>query len=280
MILLADSGATKTEWVHISEEGVRHLERTSGINPWQLNKDQIVNLLEQELAPGDLDVTKVRFYGAGCGSGINRETVRDALSIFFPDAAIEVDHDLLAAAHALCNDEPGIACILGTGMGSCLYDGNRIIDSLSGLGYALADEGSGAYLGKKLLNAALRRELPADLNDMFFSEYPVTSDEVLMNVYHKPMPSGYLATFSHFLSANREHPWVHELIIGSFRTFFRKNVIKFEGYSATPVHFVGSVAFYYQEVLREAAEQEGIRLGRIEENPISGLITYHQKKLD
>ncbi|MDR1557069.1 MAG: ATPase [Tannerellaceae bacterium] len=276
MILIADSGSTKTEW-SLADTG-RLIQRilTGGINPYFQSCEEIRREVEVALLPalGDSSLDAVWFYGAGCASTETREAVSKALSSL-PAAAIEVQSDLTGAARALCQREAGIACILGTGSNSCLYDGEKIVANVSPLGYILGDEGSGAVLGKLLAGDCLKNQLPGHLIDKFMSRYNLKASGLLEQVYKRPFPNRYLAGLSRFLIENIDEPAIYELVYNSFRSFFIRNVMQYEGFAAYPVYFTGSIAFYYQKVLRDAAQSLSIHIQGIEQTPMPGLLAYH-----
>ena len=281
MILIADSGSSKTDWRLINEKGQIHQAKTSGINPFLHSEVEITAILQNDLLPKlpQRKVKEVYFYGAGCASESACSLVATALKNVFPEAEAAVTHDLLAAARALCHKEPGIACILGTGSNSCLYDGEKIIDKIPPLGYVLGDEGSGSYLGKQLLNTFLKRDMPADLSEKFAKRFEADVPTVLENVYRQPSPSRYIAGFSRFAFHHLKHPYIFKLIYKSFEDFFEKNVCKYEGYQQHKIHFTGSVAFYYSNVLRQVANDKGLFVKNIVEAPIAGLTLYHQERI-
>ena len=278
MILLADSGSTKTDWRIIDQAGKIHQAKTVGLNPYHQSTDDITEILSRELMPQlAVPVEQVFFYGAGCANEAISQTVERALQTAFPSAEIHVHSDLLAAAHALCGHEPGIACILGTGANSCLYDGKQVVDNVPPLGYILGDEGSGTYIGKELLNRYLKRDLPDPLRSQFAKRCSVTTESVLDNVYRQPQPNRYLAGFAKFAFHHLKHPYVARLVYEGFRQFLEKNVGRYENYQQYKVHFTGSVAFYYSNILRQVANDEGIVIQNIVESPIAGLTLYHQR---
>ena len=281
MILIADSGSTKTDWRLIAPDGLVAQAKTVGFNPYYQSTEDIFSSLEGSLLP-QLNGQKpgeIFFYGAGCGDEAKRKIVADALLQAFPESVVTVQHDLIAAARALCRHEPGIACILGTGSNSCLYNGREIVQNIPPLGFILGDEGSGAYLGKRIIQAFLRQELPEDLQENFAKRYKVTKEDILDKVYAQPFPNRYMATFAKYLFDKRRHPAVYPLIHQSFTDFFDKSVCRYPGYSELPVHFVGSIAFYFGDILRKIARERQIRVQHILENPIAGLTLYHQEKL-
>lgn len=277
MILIADSGSTKTEWRTILPGGAIGQAKTAGCNPNHQTVADIKATLENELL-AQLSSGKpeeVFFYGAGCSSEKSKNIVRDAFAAVFPGASLVVESDLLAAARSLCLNEPGIACILGTGSNSCLFDGEKIIGNTPALGYVLGDEGSGSYLGKKVVADYLRRDMPEHLAARFGKRFPISADEVCDRIYRQPLAKPYLASFSRFLFHNLQDPYCYRLVYDSFTNFLQRNVVKYPDYQSLPVHFVGSIAFYYGNILRQAATDQGMRVGRILEGPIAGLALYH-----
>ena len=248
---------------------------TGGINPFQLGLDEIVHLLEMEFTLPHTGISGIWFYGAGCAFPEKNKIVADALSHYFGVCDIQINSDLLAAAHSLCGKTPGIACILGTGSNSCYYDGREIVQHGSGLGYVLGDEGSGNDLGRKLLSDVLKNQLPATICNLFFETYQVTTGEILDNVYRKPFPNRYLAQFARFVSANIGFPEMQTLVVNCFREFFRRNVLQYETAKQLPVHFTGSISFHFSEILKKTAGEFGLTIGNISQEPMAGLVEYH-----
>jgi glucosamine kinase len=280
MILIADSGATKIEWRLITEDGQIKQASSEGYNPYVQEDEDLRKGVQEHVLQvvGDYKITELAFYGAGCGSVEKNKKVAEVLRPFFPEASIEVNNDLLAAARALCGNEPGIACILGTGSNSCYYDGEKIAAQVPSLGYVLGDEGSGANMGRKLLIAAVRNRLPTSLQEAFNKRFALTEEGVLENVYKKKYPSRFLASFMKFLMHHIKEPYVYKLVYDSFTEFFTEIVTSYKDHDKLPVHFTGSVAFYYGNILRQAANDQGITVKNIIEGPIAGLTLYHQEK--
>lgn len=275
MILLADSGSTKTDWCLIDHGKLVLQVFTKGTNPFFQTEDEISEEVEKHLIPelGTHPIEAVYFYGAGCAFPEKNEIVRAAIARHI-NAPIEVGSDLLAAAHALCGDEAGIACIMGTGSNSCFYDGKEVVSNVSPLGFILGDEGSGAVLGKLLVGDCLKNQLSPALQQKFFEQFNLTRAEILDRVYKQPFPNRFLASLSPFLAQNIEEPEIHELVLSSFKAFLRRNVMQYD-YKSNKVHVIGSVAYHYKPVLQEAAKELGITLGTIIKSPMEGLITYH-----
>ncbi|PIQ22892.1 MAG: N-acetylglucosamine kinase [Cytophagales bacterium CG18_big_fil_WC_8_21_14_2_50_42_9] len=282
MILIADSGSTKTDWRYLLPNGEIKVAATSGINPNYQDTNQIRQALKENLLlqlPG-IQPQQIYFYGAGCGTEAKCGLVANALHAIYPEVQIAVMSDVVAAARGTCGHELGIACILGTGSNSCLFDGQQITLQMPCLGFTLGNEGSGSYLGKNLIRLYLNNELPADLQQAFREKYPETPAEILQRVYNEAFPNRYLASFAPFLFAQQHHPWVSNLVKQSFEIFFRFTVCKYPDYKKIPAHFVGSVAFYFSALLKETAAAMHIRTGRILQSPMAGLIRYHQEQLN
>ncbi len=277
MILIADSGASKTDWRMLHNNEIEQAQ-TLGFNPYYQPEEQLDKEVREVLLPQiKHPVSEIYYYGTGCSSDKNRQVIRNVMQRYFPDAYIEVWHDLEAAARALCGREEGIACILGTGANSCYYDGKKITDNIASLGYILGDEGSGAWLGKRILADYLRKDLPPKLWDQFKKRFPMSRDEILTRVYSEEMPSRFLGSFSHFIFQHLREPYCYKLVYDGFSEFYEKNVCKYDRSAELPVHFTGSVAFYFNDVLRQAGSDKGLKVGRIVESPIAGLTLYHQK---
>lgn len=275
MILLADSGSTKTDWCLV-DHGQSVLQvYTKGTNPFFQTEEEISKEIEKGLMPqlGSDIIDAVYFYGAGCAFPEKNTIVSSALAQHI-DAQIEVGSDLLAAARALCGKEAGIACIMGTGSNSCFYDGEDIVDNVSPLGFILGDEGSGATLGKLLVGDCLKNQLSPVLQAKFFKQFNMTRAEILDRVYKQPFPNRFLASLSPFLAQNIKEQEIHDLVLNSFLAFFKRNVMQYD-YKNYKVHLIGSVAYFYQDILLEAANEMGIKLGRIIQSPMKGLVNYH-----
>jgi glucosamine kinase len=276
MILVADSGSTKADWISGTHEGVSGSHHTKGFNPFFHDRNFILNELQNNSSLSDIRsrVSTLYFFGAGCSSSARNEIIREALASFFSNAVVVVDHDILGSAIALCDGKPGIACILGTGSNVCLFDGNKITDTRHGLGYVLGDEGSGSYYGKKLLAYYLYKILPADLEKEFRLRYRLDREEIISKVYQEPNPNVYLASFATFLSDFNSHPFITELVSEGMRDYLRTNVKSFPEYENLPAHFVGSIAFHFREILKSVAVQEGVSIGNIIQKPIQALASW------
>ena len=274
--LIADSGATKAEWC-LLQNGKTKTVFTQGISPYFLNTEQIKNLLLKELKPKlkNIRVNEVHYYGTGCSNPKNAKLVKKALQLVLPVAKINVGHDLMGAARALCGKQKGIACILGTGSNSCYYDGKKIVKNSPGLGYVLGDEGSGAYLGKKVLQYYLYKTFDDEMMARFDAAYTTNAMEILENVYKKPLPNRYLAGFAEFLAANRGHYMIENIIEDGLNDFFFNHLRRYKEARSLPVHFAGGVAFGFQDVLQQLCNSYEFELGKVMKNPMEGLIEYH-----
>jgi glucosamine kinase len=280
MILIADSGGSKIDWRLLNLDGTIVQANTPGFNPYYQPIDDLTTNFREVTIPKATDgINKIFFYGAGVSSEKNQQTIRNAFLEFFPEAQIEIGWDLLAAARALCGREPGIACIMGTGSNSCLYDGERIIGNVANLGWILADEGSGANIGRKFLVDYLRETMPQDLRAQFHQRFPLTREEFLERIYQQERPSAFLASFTKFIFQHLKSPYCYKLVYSSFAEFYENNVMKYENYQNLKVHFTGSIAFYFCDILRQVANDKGITVKNILEGPIAGLTLYHQKDL-
>lgn len=277
MILIADSGSTKTDWCLIDGNGNRNIYQTPGINPYHMNSAEIKEVLDKELQPFIFpdSIKEIYFYGSGCSTERKCQTIENVLHDFFPHATIDVYHDMLGAARALCGHEAGIACILGTGSNSCSFDGNEITENVVSLGYLFGDEGSGAHMGKKLIIDYFQGEMPSEIVDSFNKAFNPCVESILDAVYNQPKPSRFLASFSPFILAHSSHPYIKKLVISCFDEFFRKNVCKYNNCHSVKVNFVGSVAFFFREILLESAKNAGITTDKIYRSAIEGLIDYH-----
>lgn len=275
--LIADSGSTKCEWCLINN-GKKKTIYTQGISPYFLSKDDIIILIQKELLPKlkNVVVDEIYYYGTGLGNINNVKTLKLALKKVFSTAKIEAENDLLAAARGLCGREKGIACILGTGSNSCYYNGKKIVKNSPGLGYVLGDEGSGAYLGKKVIQHFLYNTFDEELMSKFNATYQTDKIEILEAVYKKPLPNRYLAAFTQFLAENRGHYMIENIIEDGLNEFFFNHLYKYRETWSLPINFVGSVAFGFRDVLQDLCNCYELELGKVLKKPMDGLIIYHQ----
>ncbi len=277
-ILIADSGATKTEWCLLQHGVVACRFSTKGISPVFQTKNEISEEIKNHvyLQLKDKMPEAIFFYGSGCIPE-KIEIVESAIKLSFPIDDIDVYSDLIAATHSLCGKDQGIACILGTGSNSCEWNGREITKQISPLGYILGDEGSGAFMGKLLVSDMLKNQLPAELKEKFMNQYNLTPAIIIENVYRKAFPSRFLASVSPFLLQNIENDAIRNIVKKSFTDFFHRNVMQYD-YKIHNVNFVGSIAHYYAATLKEVALENEITIGKIEQSPMEGLIEYYKLK--
>lgn len=277
-ILIADSGSTKTEWCLLQNNKKKKVD-TQGLSPYFLNEDQIGDIIQKELVGKLKNATpdEIYFYGTGCSNPANAAIVKRAIRRHFKGATIKVDHDLMGAAKALCGNDKGIACILGTGSNSCFYNGKKIVKNSPGLGYVLGDEGSGAYLGKKVIQYFLYNTFDEDLMERFKAKFNTSNVEILEAVYKKPLPNRYLAGFAIFLAENRGHYMIENIIEDGLNDFFFNHIYKYRESWTMPLHFIGSIAYGFRDVLKDLCDSYELQLGRVLKNPMDGLIKYHQQ---
>ena len=278
MKLIADSGSTKTTWALLEKGEHKSTFYTPGLNPYFLTSEMIEAILRADLAPyvpGDF-IREIHFYGAGCSTENNNNMLKEAMKMFFRKADIFIYHDILGAARALFGKGTGIACILGTGCNSCYFDGKEVESRVSSLGYLFGDEGAGSYLGRSFMEKYLKNKLPGDIRDEFNLIYKFSLEDILNAIYNRPFPNRWLASFSEFLAPRQDHPFVNDLVRSSFNAFFREQLFKYGNYKNTPVGFVGSIAFFYKDILLKTAKEAGIRVETILRSPLDGLICYHR----
>lgn len=274
-ILIADSGATKTDWCVAKNGEILFRFTGKGISPVYQSEDEITEEIQKNVYPllKNRPIDAVYFYGSGC---IPEKTavVRNAIYQSLPVETIEVYSDLVGAAHALCGHEAGIACILGTGSNSCEWDGKTIVKHIPPLGFILGDEGSGAVLGKLLVSDALKNRLSPGLKEKLLEQYGLTQGIIIDRVYKQPFPSRFLASFSPFILENIEDPTIRRIVNTNFSDFLERNIMQYH-YRENKVNFVGSIAFHYADYLKETADSKGIRIGTIYASPMEGLVRYY-----
>lgn len=277
MILIADSGSTKTHWALVDENSLSPAPefQTSGINPFYQDKKSILRMLRKEFNRKINTPVRLFFYGAGCSGVDSKAIVLESLNTFFKPASIMVESDLMAAARALCQQEPGIACIMGTGSNSCFYNGKEITRHVPSLGYILGDEGSGADIGRRLVADILKHQLPGGVAEHFFARFKYTREEILEHVYKNPFPNRFLAGFATYAGENTGIPAIRNMVKTGFNKFFMRNIRQYPEAGNYPVHFTGSVAWHFREILTESAGENGYRVGLIMKSPMEGLIRFH-----
>ncbi|MDR0333184.1 MAG: ATPase [Dysgonamonadaceae bacterium] len=274
-ILIADCGATKSEWCFLENGEVKQQFTEKGISPIYQTEEEIAINIRLNVLPHLLEykADEVHFYGAGC---IPEKifSVRSAIFQSFPTDKIFVYSDIVAAAHALCGDSPGIACILGTGSNSCEWNGAEIVKQVPPLGFILGDEGSGAALGKQLVSDALKNQLTTGLKEKLLTKYNLTTETIIDKVYRQPFPSRFLANLSLFMLEYLDDKTIRRILEKSFTDFFERNVIQYD-YRKNKSNFTGSIAWYFADEVREVAANKGVEIGKIEKSPMSGLIDYY-----
>lgn len=277
MILLADAGSTKTDW-SLTEKG-KEIKRitTSSANPFFCTYEDISEDIKTNLIPKleEYKIENVYFFGAGCINVDKSKLIYDAIARNIKTAHIEVESDLLGAARGLCGNSKGIACILGTGSNSCHYDGDKIVQHISPLGYILGDEGSGAVLGRLFIGACLKNQLGEDIKSAFLKKYNLTPALILDKVYKESAPNRFLASFSPFILQYIDNEDVYNLVYNTFKDFFIKNVMQYD-FKNNLVHFTGSIAFFFKDILSDVAKDLEIGIGNIQQSPIKGLIEYYK----
>lgn len=280
-ILIADSGSTKTDWCLLATNQQKKLFRTSGMNPLLQSKDQSRVMLKSELKlnPEVEKLDGIVFYGAGIKDVASKKQMVDLLSGYFNCTHVNVHNDLLAAARATCGRESGVACILGTGSNSGYFDGETIKHQNPSLGYIIGDEGSGAFLGKRVLQYYFYRTFDGELSGAFEQKYGKNLSPILEKVYQEPFANRYLATFAEFLKEHRGHYMVENIIEDAFIDFHQRHILKYRESWNYPIHFCGSIAFEFRDVIRELHSQYGLETGNIIKAPMDNLCAFHEKEL-
>jgi len=277
MIAVIDSGSTKADWKFLSPNAYPISISTMGFNPYYHGESVILPKIKKAF-DGKIDplmLTKIFFYGAGCSDPDLNKIISDALQKYFVNAEIKVDPDILACALATCKDQPGISCILGTGSNSCLFDGEKIIDNVPNLAYVLGDEGSGGHLGKLLLQGYFYREFPEDIKNDFEEVYGNDKQVFKDKIYLEPNANVYLASFAKFLSDHKDHIYIQSLVNRAFTEFIKRHVRKYKDHTNLPIHFIGSVAYHFGDILKMVLDERSLKLGMIIKKPINNLVDYH-----
>lgn len=281
MILVADSGSSKTDWL-LSVPGQEHKAfKSAGLNPYFLTEKEIVKIIQEqvpEMVALAADISEIYFFGAGCSSPDRHEIVSNAISSLIPNAYVSVDSDLLASAYATCGHEKGICCVLGTGSNISFFDGEEIHDGQHGLGYALGDEGSGTWFGKALITDYLYGNMPDDIHEKFKKAYSLQKEDVIKNTYQKPRPNSYLASFSKFLSEVRSSEYAQQLLHQGLQEFVDTNIKSYPQFNKFKCHFVGSIAYVFADELKAVCEANDVHIGKIIRQPIVDLLQFILKR--
>jgi len=276
MLLVADSGSSKADWILTLSENQNISFRTSGINPFFLSEKEIIRIFQNtpEIQPYTDQVKEIYFFGAGCSSPDRRELISNALSKIFKNAFISVDIDIIACIYATTGTSDGICCILGTGSNISYFDGKRIHDSKHGLGYILGDEGSGTYFGRQLITGYLYGTMPPELSGEFYSKYNIDKETIIKRIYLEPSPNFYLASFAPFMSEHSDHPYIIEILKKGFTEFIETNIKSYPDYKMHNCHFVGSIAYHFSDILKQLCQEMGIKVGKILKHPIDELSLF------
>ncbi|HOB24790.1 MAG TPA: ATPase [Kaistella sp.] len=280
MIAIVDGGSTKCDWVILDKFGKVFLKtETIGFNPNIIDSEMIVPEIEKNnnLLTIKDSLQKVFFYGSGCGVPENVALVENEFQKVFKNAEVTVKEDLTAAAYAAYNGKPAIVCILGTGSNSCYFDGEKIKRELPSLGFLIGDEGSGSAIGKNLLRRFFMKKLPSDLQNDFIEKYNLTIEDAIKNMYHNPRANAYLADFNKFVVERKSHPYFQNMVFDEMKNFLDYQVLPYEEAKDAEINFIGSIAFYYEDILRAAAAELNLNVGCIVQKPIESLVDYHKK---
>ncbi|BAP29839.1 BadF/BadG/BcrA/BcrD type ATPase [Chryseobacterium sp. StRB126] len=280
MVAIVDSGSTKSDWVILDDFKKVFLKtETIGFNPNFINRELITPEIQKNsnLMLVKNSITKVFFYGSGCGVEKNREIIEAEIKKVFGKAEIIVKEDLMAAAYAAYKGKPAIVCILGTGSNSCYFDGENLKIELPSLGFLIGDEGSGSAIGKQLVRRYFMKKLPADLHSEFEADYQLTIEDALKNMYHAPRPNAYLADFNKFVVERKDHPYFMNMVSEEMKSFFEYQVIPYQEAHDAEINFIGSIAYYYENILRAVAEELNLNVGHVVQKPIESLVDYHIK---
>lgn len=277
--IIADSGATKCQWTLVIGKQKKTIT-TIGISPYFLSTSQIIETIQKgfqkKIDPTSIDA--VYFYGTGLSNPLNVASIKKALKSVFSKAKLDIQTDLVAVGRATCQHHKGVACILGTGSNTGYYNGKKIVKNSPGLGYVLGDEGSGAYLGKKVLQYYLYQTFDEELMHSFESKYQVNKDQILDSIYKQPLPNRYMASFAEFLSAHRGHYLIENIIEDGINDFFFAHLNKLNESWLYPIHFAGSVAYVFRDVIQQLATAYELEIGKIIKSPMEGLLVYHQQE--
>lgn len=277
MTIIVDSGSTKTDWIFLKENGSEIRKSSMGFNPI-FHSSKLVTKETQKLIDSGINLHDsgfIYYYGSGCWDKKRQQIIKDGLQAVFKNYKIHVYHDLLGAARATCGQEEGIACILGTGSNSCLFNGKAVVDNITSIGYMLGDEGSASHLGKKLIRHYFYREIPKDLVTDLETFIGGGKAKVLQKTYGKEPPNVYLASLARFLSQHLDHPFIQRILYRSLSEFIDRHVRKYDGHMRLPIHFVGSVAYVFQDMLNIILTERNMTLGRLIRQPIDELKKYH-----
>ena len=275
MKLIVDSGSTKMDWILLDGGTIKNRFTTEGFNPNYSDLHDLVEMCHGVSLTNEIQ--SIHYYGTGCGNERNCLMIKDVFQSHFPNAEIYVTHDLMAACHALLGDEKGIACILGTGSNSCVYDGENIVKRAVSLGYLVGDEGSGMHIGREVVRAYFYGFMPSDLRQQFDATYHLELKDFIQQLYQDGQSSKYLATFAKFAGAHQDEPFVHDLVKECFDAFLKAFVLRFEESKTMKISFIGSVAFHFQDILKECIKSHDLTMGEVMTSPAEGLVRYYSE---
>ncbi|MDE1208118.1 N-acetylglucosamine kinase [Tenacibaculum larymnensis] len=279
MILIADGGSTKADWIALDNTKKEVFRTTTlGLNPSVLTEDEMLNTISNavDLLKVQNDTLQIHFYGAGCGSPKAAKSLQDVLKFIFKKATVFVSEDTLAAVYASTGDKPGIVCILGTGSNSCYYDGKNITTTAPSLGYTIMDEASGNYFGKQLLRDFYYDKMPKKIASAFKTSFELDTDTVKMNLYRRPYPNMYLASFAKFMLEYKDEKYIRKMIKKGVQEFFKYRILPFEKDKHTPIYFIGSIAYYFQDILEKVALKNNLIVTDVIQRPIDNLVDFHR----
>lgn len=283
MILIADGGSTKADWIAInSDKNEEFRVRTLGLNPAVVSEDELRNRIINmfQLINIKDDVSEIHFYGAGCGTPKPAKILEDVLQSIFVNAKIHVAEDMLAAVYAASGKEPALVCILGTGSNSCYFDGENVQMKTASLGYVLMDEASGNYFGKLLIREYYYDKMPKAIAEKFNEEFNLDADYIKQNLYRMPNPNMYLASFAKFMFEFKEEKYIKRIIKRGFQEFFKYRILPFEKTADTPLYFIGSIAYYFKEILEKVAKKNNLKVTDVIQRPIDNLLEYHKNNIN
>ena len=283
MILIADGGSTKADWIALNtnkEEAFR--VRTLGFNPAIVPHEELSNRIVNmfQLMHIKDEVTEIHFYGAGCGTPKPIEILKSILESIFVNAKIFIAEDMLAAVYAASGKEPALVCILGTGSNSCYYNGEQMEMMTASLGYILMDEASGNYFGKKLIVDYYYHKMPKKIAEKFRNEFDLEADHIKKNLYRAPNPNMYLATFAKFMFEFKEEKYIKKIIKKGFQEFFKYRILPYNKTAETPIYFIGSIAFYFRDILEKIAQKNNLVITDVIQRPIDNLLAYHKDNIN
>jgi N-acetylglucosamine kinase-like BadF-type ATPase len=282
MILIADGGSTKADWIAINDDRNEEFRvRTLGLNPAIVPEEELRNRIVNmfQLMNVKNDVQEIHFYGAGCGTPKPIEILKTLLESIFVNAKVFIAEDMLAAVYAASGKEPAIICILGTGSNSCYFDGENLHTKSASLGYILMDEASGNYFGKLLLREYYYNKMPKAIAEKFENEFNLEADHIKENLYRKPNPNMYLATFAKFMFEFKDEKYIKRIIKRGFQEFFKYRILPFEKDAQTPLYFIGSIAYYFREILEKIAKKNNLKVTDVIQRPIDRLLEYHKENM-